>query len=320
VIWIALLCHVCGLLWLLGDWDRIRLLAMDIREVPSDAFLTNAPDALIPLGYTEDPPASLAAFRRLAAPLIADARSDGEKARRLGDFIYGLRRPGRPDATGDVRQGLASLIRKLEDGDAGSCGHMSAVMAALWRSMGGHTRGVRWATVAGHERHDGVELYSSSAKRWMYYDLNLNGYGADENGQPLSLASLHSSLLTGEDVHLVANPVQHEWTGEELMAAVRESPVAWYVLNNDLTGLEPAVRFGRAGVAFPWLVSVPWPLDRALDNLAGHRDRRLIVAGRAQIGGLFSVHGGQLACAYLVAIIVLCTAGLWVPMAETRAA
>lgn len=303
---LVLVIHGTCLAWLGSDWQRVRLIAYDFREVTSEAFMTQPPAALRPLGYTEDDPAALGRFRAIAEPIVASATTDADKLRRLGDFIYSMRRGGMPPEEREVREGLSVILNSMELGEPEGCSQMSVVLAAFWRSLGGHTRGIRWATVEGNLGHFAVELYSTSHSRWMYYDMNLNGYGADEDGVPLSIAALRSNLLTGEGRHLAVNAVAHDWSISQFESFLRDHPVEWYALNNDSLYLERNRRFGSLNRLFPWLVRLPYPLDRVVDNVVGQRDRRLVVDGKIQIAGLLTFTGARLLVLYLVLIILIC--------------
>ena len=310
---LILVAHAMCLVWFGSDWQRVRLIAYDFSEVPSEAFMIQPPQSLGPLGYIEDDPAALGRFRQIAEPIVASAITEGERLRRLGDFIYGMRHRGGASREREVRDGLSVILDSMEHGEPQGCSQMSVVLAACWRSLGGHTRGIRWATVNGNLGHFAVELYSTSHRRWMYYDMNLNGYGADQDGLPLSIAALRSNLLTKEGIELVANATEHDWSLEEFTTFLREYPIEWYALNNDSTYMEPSRRFGSLNRLFPWLVRLPYPLDRMVDNLVGDRDRRLVVDGKIQIAGLLSFSGARLLVLYLVVIVAICVITLLAP-------
>ena len=303
---LVLIIHATCLAWLGSDWRRVRLIAYDFREVPSEAFMTQPPPALGPFGYIEDDPAELGRFRAIAEPIVARATTDGDKLRRLGDVIYSMRRGGMPPQEREVRDGLSVILDSMEHGEPEGCSQMSVILAAFWRSLGGHTRGIRWATVDGNLGHFAVELYSTSHSRWMYYDMNLNGYGADQDGVPLSVAALRANLLTGEGLDLAVNAIAHDWSIAEFESFLREYPIEWYTLNNDSLYMEPYRRFGSFNRLFPWLVRLPYPLDRVVDNVVGERDRRLVVEGKIRIAGLLSFTGARLLVLYLVVIMVIC--------------
>ena len=216
--------------------------------------------------------------------------------RMLGDYIYSLRSPTEREEGDDLRGGLSVVFHNLQRGQVGSCAHMSVLLAGFWRSLGGHTRIIRWATAEGATGHVAVELYSTTYSRWMYYDMNLNGFGADNDGIPLSIAALRSNLLTGENLVPVVNPVAHEWTVNDFRAVLVAYPVEWYVLNNAMSYFEPSHRFGRLNRLYPMLNALPRPLDRVADNLVGAResppgrgrqdpDRRLTVFRRSEVAG-----------------------------------
>jgi hypothetical protein len=302
---VTLIIHAIAFAWLGSNWHRVRLIVTDFHEVSSEAFMTQPPLALRPFGYREDDPADLARFRAIAEPIVAGAAADGDKLRRLGDYIYSLRR-GVPSAEREVREGLSVILNSMEQGEPQGCSQMSVVLAAFWRSLGGHTRGIRWTNPKGTLGHVAVELYSAAHQRWMYYDMNVNGYGADQHGLPLSIAALRANLLTGEGLDLIVNAAAHDWSIAEFESVLRDNPVAWYALNNDLLYMEPNRRFGSFNRFFPWLVRLPYPLDRVIDNLVGQRDRRLVIAGQIQIAGLLTVTGARLLVLYLVAMMALC--------------
>jgi hypothetical protein len=305
----ALLAHLAVLVWLCASLDRVRMLAYDVQEVSSEAVVNLAPGDLESLGYREDDPSELSRYRDLAAPVVASKSSDQERIRALGDWIYALRRPGAADVAGrDPR--LSATLAALQRGEAGSCGDMSLVLAAMWRGLGGHSRAVLWTTADGAIRHQAVELFSTTLRRWIYYDVNLNGYGADENGTPLSIAALRSLLLTGEHIQLVANARAHDWTPRQLIEFIRASPLEWYALNNRLLYFEADRRFGVLNRRWRWMVQAPMPLARALDNLVGERDRRLVVRGRIAIAGVFTLRGAHFLLGYLMAAIVCCAVTL----------
>jgi hypothetical protein len=315
---VVLIIHAIALSWLVSSWPRVRLMLFDFREVPSEVFMAQPPAALRPLDYTEDDPADLARFRAIAEPLVATAATDGNKLRRLGDYIYSLRRGGMPPEERDVREGLSVILNSMQQGEPEGCSQMSVVLAALWRSLGGHTRGIRWATVEGNVGHFAVELYSTSHSRWMYYDMNINGYGADAQGVPLSIAALRSNLLTGEGLSLALNAVTHDWSVAEFESFLREHPVEWYALNNNALYMEPNRRFGAFNRFYPWLVRLPYPFDRVADNVVGQRDRRLVIDGKIRIAGLFTLTGGRLLVLYLTAIVMICGTAVWSARGATR--
>lgn len=304
---IAFVCHLVLLIWFLGSWQRSRLLLYDFKQVASEANVNASPIALAEeFGFVEDDVADLGAFRTIAEPLVAGATSPGQRARRLADYLYSLRMADLPDLEGDVRQGPSSLLARMRAGESGNCGQMSVVLAAFWRSLGGHTRGVRWATSDGEVGHYAVELWNAEVADWFYYDMNLNGYGVDDDGVPLSVAALRSNVLTSEDLVIEANPRDHDYTVQEFKEEIAAFPVEWYVLSNRSMDKEPGRRFGPLRRYGALLQRLPDPWDRVLDNITGDRDRRLIVNSRVQIAGLTSLAGGRWLVGYLVSVLVAC--------------
>ena len=140
--------------------------------------LSTNPDTLRAIGYSQDDPADLTGFRTLAEQTIQGAVTDGQRLRKLGDMLYALRRPGAPLITGGREQGVQTLLARLQRGEHGLCGHNTAVLAALWRSLGRDFREIRFTMndrSAWYAAHYGIEVYLPNTQRWMYYDVGLNG-------------------------------------------------------------------------------------------------------------------------------------------------
>lgn len=304
--------HALVVLWMCSSWQRLRLVMFDFREVPNESFMTMPPDDLRALGYTEDDGTALAAFRDVATPIVQGAQSDRERMRRLGDYIYSLRRTGQAEPESQRREASSSVFARTRMGQAGNCAQMSIVLSAFWRSLGGHVRRVQWTTVEGAVGHVAVELYSDSYRRWMYYDMNVNGYFKDDDGTPLSIASVRANLLTDEALYVVANddPRFHDWTKKEFQTALQDFPVEWYALNNSLAAFEPDVRFGPLNPLYRILSRLPTPLDAIADNLTGARDRRLVVDGKVQIGNLLTFDGARLLLGWCLAVLAVCAGTL----------
>lgn len=309
---ILLIAHAALLGWFASSWDHVRLVLYAFYEVPSEYEFNDSPEDLrLLFGYREDTVEELLVFRLIAEPIVMGATTASERARRLADYIYSLRKPGMGIFDEDQRFGPEVLLERMQRGYEANCGQMSTVLATFWRSLGGHSRAVRWGTPQGELGHYALELWDHERLRWFYYDMNLNGYFHDDDGvTPLSVAGVRSSLLTGEDVHPTANPVLHDYTPDDLMSVVRSFPVETYVLNNDYRRWSPDRRFGLFNRYYAAIAALPHPVDRIIDNLTGGRDERLIVRGRALVAGRFSFVTARVFVAYLIVMIVVCAVTL----------
>ena len=305
---LLLVAHSVVFGWLVSDWDRFRMILYAFHEVPSEETINEPPEDLaLHYRYAEDPGEALAVYRPIALSIVSGATTAGERARRLCDYIYSLRRDPPTDLGEDLRFGPAILLQKMHEGVHANCGQMSTVLATFWRSMGSHSRAIRWATVDGHLGHYALELWDDERARWFYYDMNLNGYAHDDDGvTPLSVAGLRTNMLIGEDVHITANPVAHDYTREDLLATVRQYPVESYVLNNNYLHWSRDRRFGLFNRYHDALASLPHPIDRIVDNVTGGRDRRLVVKGRILVGGLMSIGAARVLMAYLLIVMAIC--------------
>ena len=288
-----------------SDWDRVRLLLYDYTEVPSEPDINRTPEELAALWrYEEDQPEDLTSFREIAAPLVAGIPDAAVRARRLADYIYALRTPAADDFDEDVRYGPVFLLARLQEGRHANCGQMSTVLATFWRSLGGHTRAVRWGDSNGTVGHYAMELWDAERRRWFYYDMNLNGYGVDDDRTtPLSAAALRSGLVIGEGLHLLSNQAARDYSEADLVEVVRAHPVEWYVLNNTYLDWSRSRRFGPLNRFAAQLSALPHPLDRILDNLTGARDRRLLVRGRMHIDNLLTLRGARIFVGWMLIVI-----------------
>lgn len=304
---VLVLAHAVVAGWFVSDWDQARMVLYDFHEVHSEAVVNAPPEALTrAYGYAEDPVDALRRYKVIAAPIVAGATTAGERARRLGDYIYSLRSPVPWSFDEDLRYGPDVLFERMQAGAHANCGQMSAVLATFWRSLGGHTRGVRFGTHRGAIGHYAVELWDADRGQWFYYDMNLNGFAHNDDGvTPLSVAALRANLLTGEDLHITANATQHDFTPDQLAATVREFPQESYVLNNTYLRWSREQRFGLFNRFYPALAALPHPWDRVVDNLTGGRDSRLIVEGRFLVAGLFSFRAARVFVAYLAVVILV---------------
>lgn len=314
LLWTALLAvHLVGLVWLGGSWDNLRVMLYDLHEVPEAAAAESPPEVLAATWpYQEDDPDVLGRFREVASSLVVHARSAPERARALGDYIYGLRRMDQRGLEHDLRNGPDLLLDLMQDGWLASCGQATVVFATLWRSLGGHSKMVRWSNAAGVEGHYSVSLWDEQRRRWFYYDLNLNGFLTDPaNGAPLTTAETRARLLNGGMANLSAHPIRRAFTREDLATLLARYPVESFVLNNAYMRWSPTQRFGMLNAFHDLLASLPRPADRIIDNLTGHRDSRLVAEGRIRVAGVVPPDLGRVALLYLVMATATCLVGLW---------
>jgi hypothetical protein len=247
----------------------------------SAAQLQAPPETLRPLGFRMDAPADLEAFRTIAAPVVESAESDGERLRRLGDWIYSRRQTGKPLISGGREQGVLALLHRLQDGEQGLCGHMTLVIAGLWRSLGRDFREIRFTasdTKAWYAAHYGIEVYAPESGRWVYYDVGLNGYAVGAAGELLSLSDINQRLADGQTVSIVASTQHQDWNAETFLDFLRQHQRQVISLNNQLRGLDPDRRFGPLHFAYPLLSRLPKPFDRVVDALTGDSAPRMVLS------------------------------------------
>jgi hypothetical protein len=252
--------------------------------VPVDAYdLAASPDALRSRGYSQDDPSELAAFQSMARSAVQNAATDGQRLQMLGAMLYKFRRPNAPLIQGGRELGVQTILGRIEDGEHGLCGHTTLVLAALWRSLGRDFREIRFTTsdeAAWFAAHYGIEVYAPDTGRWFYYDVGLNGYALDEQGEPMSLLELDEHLANGRDVAIVADTAHQDWDTATFMSFLRQHQQQVFSLNNELRTLDADRRFGRLNFAYPLLSKLPQPLDRVVDALTGDAAPRLVLSKR----------------------------------------
>jgi hypothetical protein len=315
--------HLAVFFWLVSDWDRDRLLVFRTFEVTSEADINLPPADLKQFSYTQDDPAQLAEFREPALAATAGVTDDAQKFQRLADYIYGLRKPGaRLIGEREYAYRLTALYDKLKAGEWGNCGHMVWMMTALTRSLGYSSRQVVWFTPDGAASHSAIEIFSQQYGphgRWVYYDLNMNGLGVGRDGSPLSIATLRSNLLTGEDFRFVSHATLRDWDQETFIRRIRAYPLDWYLMNNRLLYYEKGTRFGRFRNWYDSLSKLPYPADRVMDNLFGARETRLAIIGQIGRGDYLTLRGLNASFFYLLTASCVCAVVFWLDGRRSRA-
>jgi len=244
------------------------------------AALAAPPSELIALGYRVDDAADLAAFRAVAAP-AADVSDEGLRLRRLTDIIYSYH-PGtatQPVVPGGRERGVLAILSDIQAGKFALCGHKTLVLAALWRSLGGDIRQIRFSKgdeIAWYAAHYGIEVYAPRWHKWFYYDATLNGYATGASGEPLSLTEINEHLARGDDLAMVASAEHHDWSADDLLAFLRLNRLQVYALDNRLREQDPDRRFGVLHFGYALLSRLPRPLDRVADAITGDAARRFV--------------------------------------------
>ena len=246
------------------------------------ASLAAPPSELTALGYRVDAAGELASFHDQAAAVTAGVSDDGLRLRKLTDLIYSYH-PGRettPIIAGGRERGARAILTDMQAGQFALCGHKTLVLAALWRSLGGDVRQIRFTKddeIAWYAAHYGIEAYSPQWRKWFYYDATLNGYAADATGRPLSLVEIDDHLARGDDLAMIASAEHYDWDTTQFLAFLRQNRLQVYALDNRLRSHDPDRRFGALNFGYSWLSRLPRPLDRVVDTDTGDAERRYIV-------------------------------------------
>lgn len=251
------------------------LVSVSVQEINA------SPGELATRGYTQDSIDGLGAFQVLARAITAPATTDEQRLRLLGNAVYRMRAVNAPLIDGGREQGIHAMLVKMQNGERGLCGHNTLILAALWRSLGGDFRQIRFTendNAAWFAAHYGIEVYLNDWRRWLYYDISLNGFATDDRGEPLSLNELNEQLAAGHDVSITGSSQARDWDTTMFLNFLRAAPRQVYSLNNELLPLEPDRRFGRLHFAHPLLSRLPRPLDRIVDAITGDARPRLVLS------------------------------------------
>jgi hypothetical protein len=249
--------------------------------------LAAPPDALGSLGYTVDPTAELTRFRDAAAPLVAGIDDDAVRLRTLADFIYSYHpsRDPSPRIPGGRERGVHAIFDEIQSGKFALCGQKTMVLAALWRSIGGDVRQIRFSPgdeVAWYAAHYGIEVYSDRLSKWFYYDATLNGYAANSSGEPMSLVELTDHLVSGENITMVSNRELYDWDAAQFLGALRTNRMQVYSFDNRLRGQDPDRRFGALNFGYNVFSKLPKPFDRVIDAVTGDAEKRFVARPEGQ--------------------------------------
>jgi len=245
--------------------------------------LAASPSALRQFGYRQDDPSDLAVFRTAADAILPANATDAQRLRLLGDLLYSMRNAGKTWISGSREQGIQTIFAKMKNGEWGLCGHATLAYAALWRSLGRDIREVRFTAsddAAWFAAHYGIEIYSPTTERWLYYGGAINGYAGGEDGELLSLAELNEHLARGRDVGMVAHPTLHDWNTSTFLWFLRQHQLQVFSTNNELRTLDADRRFGRLHFAYELFLRLPRPLARVVDALTGDAGARLMLSNR----------------------------------------
>lgn len=243
--------------------------------------LSAAPSRLVPLGYMADATDDLSVFRQVAAPAVVGVDDEALRLRKLTDLIYSYH-PGNetsPLIPGGRERGPHAIFSEIQSGKFALCGQKTLVLAAMWRSLGGDVRQVRFSPgedIAWYAAHYGVEVYSERWRKWLYFDVTLNGYATSSSGEPLSLVELNDQIVNGERPTLVASREHFDWNEEQFLDALRKNRLQVYSLDNRLRQQDPDRRFGALNFAYGFLSQLPKPFDRIVDAVTGDAATRFI--------------------------------------------
>jgi hypothetical protein len=249
-------------------------------QVIDTTSLAAPPSQLVPLGYRVDEAADLAYLRNAAAAAAA-VPDDASRLRRLADLLYSYH-PGRepvPVIPGGRERGVKAIFGDIQAGKFALCGHKTLVLAALWRSLGGDVRQIRFTKgddIAWYAAHYGIEAYSPQWRKWFYYDATLNGYAARPSGEPMSLIEINEHLARGDDLQMVASEQHFDWDASQFLSFLRLNRLQVYALDNRLRGQDPDRRFGVLNFGYSWLSRLPRPIDRVFDAVTGDASRRFV--------------------------------------------
>lgn len=256
-----------------------------------DTVLSAAPSSLISLGYMADSTDELAVFQQAAAPAVDGVDDDALRLRKLTDLIYSYH-PGsapRPLIPGGRERGPHAIFSEIQSGKFALCGQKTLVLAAMWRSLGGDVRQVRFSPgedIAWYAAHYGIEVYSARWRKWFYFDATLNGYATSSTGEPLSLVELNELVAGGERPTLVASREHFDWNEDQFLDALRKNRLQVYSLDNRLRSQDPDRRFGALNFGYPVLSQLPKPFDRIIDAVTGDAATRFVARpGRLAASG-----------------------------------
>ncbi len=245
------------------------------------ASLAAPPHVLGSLGYTVDPAEELTRFRDAASPLVAGVDDEALQLRNLTDFIYSYH-PSRdpfPRIAGGRERGVHAIFEEIQAGKFALCGQKTLVLAALWRSLGGDVRQIRFSAgdqVAWYAAHYGIEVYSSQWRKWFYFDATLNGYASKPSNEPLSLAEINDHLESGDTLRIISSGEFFDWDATQFLTALRANRRQVYSFDNRLRVHDPDRRFGALNFGYAVFSKLPKPFDRVIDAMTGDAATRFI--------------------------------------------
>lgn len=245
------------------------------------AVLAAPPAELVRLGYLVDDAAELSRFRDVAAPAVEGIEDDALRLRKLTDLIYSYH-PSRepfPRIPGGRERGVHAIFADIQDGKFALCGQKTMVLAAMWRSLGGDVRQIRFSTgddIAWYAAHYGIEAYSKTWRKWFYFDVTLNGYAASPSGEPLSLVEINERTAVGDRPTMITSDEHFDWHEDQFLAALRANSLQVYSLDNRLREQDPDRRFGALNFGYRFFSQLPKPFDRVVDAVTGDAATRFV--------------------------------------------
>ena len=151
--------------------------------------------------FTFDPPEALAELRSSEALDSVVQGAEGDDLRTGLELMHWARRrwePGRPSPYPPIDARI--ILRDIRRGFTGGfCAQYNYVLAQALQSFGIPARYVSLI------EHEVIEIFLRDERRWVCLDPLYDTYYTDEDGRPLSVHAIHSSLGTERRV-LLSSP------------------------------------------------------------------------------------------------------------------